>query len=170
MKRIGPTFANEIDAAGLSGLPFAWGENGSISGRENLTPEQNAALDAVIAAHDPAFGDLAAYVAQRRWEIETGGITVAGASVATDDRSKLMLLGKRTKAKEDPSGSTRWKGQDGKFIDLPHSAIIATADAVEAHVQACFDKEDEILAMIEAGTITDTAGIEAELAKIPAAY
>ena len=50
---IGPTFAAEIKAAGLQGLPFAWGNDGSIAGRENLTPAQNAALDNVLAAHDP---------------------------------------------------------------------------------------------------------------------
>ncbi len=47
------TFTEEVRQAGLIGLPFAWGEDGQISGRENLTAEQNATLDAVIAAHDP---------------------------------------------------------------------------------------------------------------------
>lgn len=51
---IGPTFSDELAAAGLVGLPFVWGDDGSFSGRENLTPAQNAALDAVIAAHDPS--------------------------------------------------------------------------------------------------------------------
>ena len=32
---------------------FYWDANGNIYGRENLTPEQNAALDAAIAAYDP---------------------------------------------------------------------------------------------------------------------
>jgi len=49
---IGPSFGEEIATAGLAGLPFSWGTDG-VYGRENLTPEQNAALDAVIAAHDP---------------------------------------------------------------------------------------------------------------------
>jgi len=51
---LGPSFADDLAGAGLSGLPIVWFEDGSITGRENLTPEQNAALDAVIAAHDPA--------------------------------------------------------------------------------------------------------------------
>ena len=54
MKRLNlPKFTEEARVAGLVGLPCAWGEDGEISGRENLTPEQNAALDALIAAHDP---------------------------------------------------------------------------------------------------------------------
>lgn len=56
-KAIGPTFGQEITAAGLAGAPFAWGEDGDIHGRENLTGEQNATLDAVIAAHDPDAPD-----------------------------------------------------------------------------------------------------------------
>lgn len=54
MNAFGPTFANEIHAAGLGGLPFSWDpESGAVNGRENLTAAENAALDAVIAAHDP---------------------------------------------------------------------------------------------------------------------
>jgi hypothetical protein len=50
---IGPNFPTELQAAGLMGLSFSWSPDGTIYGRENLTTEQNAALDAVIAAHDP---------------------------------------------------------------------------------------------------------------------
>ena len=54
MDVLGQTFASEIVAAGLGGLPFSWQPDGGISGRENLTTAENAALDTVIAAHDPA--------------------------------------------------------------------------------------------------------------------
>jgi hypothetical protein len=54
-KNLGPTFADETIAAGLGGLQFAWGPTDEdIIGRENLTDEENATLDEVIAAHDPA--------------------------------------------------------------------------------------------------------------------
>jgi hypothetical protein len=53
-KQLGPTFGDEVTAAGLAGLPFSWGTtDDSITGRENLTPAQNTTLDGVIAAHDP---------------------------------------------------------------------------------------------------------------------
>ena len=53
-KDLGPTFGDEIMAAGLGGLPFGWGDTDeTITGRENLTTEQNATLDGVIAVHDP---------------------------------------------------------------------------------------------------------------------
>lgn len=53
-KRLGPTFGAETVAAGLGGLPFAWGDtDDSITGRENLTTAQNTTLDGVVTAHNP---------------------------------------------------------------------------------------------------------------------
>lgn len=49
---IGPTFEAEIHAAGLAGLAFAWGPDGVV-GLDALTPEQRAAVQAVVNAHDP---------------------------------------------------------------------------------------------------------------------
>src|SRR5262249_31901846 len=53
-KQLGPTFGDEVMAAGLGGLPFTWGDtDDSIEGRQNLTSGQNSTLDSVVAAHDP---------------------------------------------------------------------------------------------------------------------
>lgn len=50
----GPTIAEEAERAGVGdlGLVF-WPESGEITGRENLTAEENAILDGVISGHDP---------------------------------------------------------------------------------------------------------------------
>ena len=61
MKAIGPSFAAELAAAGLMGLPFTWNENGEfIFTTETteftpypMTPEQVAAVQAVYEAHNP---------------------------------------------------------------------------------------------------------------------
>jgi hypothetical protein len=54
-KDLGPTFGDEVIAAGLGGLPFTWGAtDDTITGRENLTAAQNTTLDGVVAAHDPS--------------------------------------------------------------------------------------------------------------------
>lgn len=50
--RIGPTFAAEIIAAGLMGLPFAWGPDG-VTYDASLSNENRARVEAVLAAHDP---------------------------------------------------------------------------------------------------------------------
>lgn len=53
MKAIGPAFGSELQAAGLAGLPFAWGADGTFQFDPRMTPTQIAAVQAVYAAHDP---------------------------------------------------------------------------------------------------------------------
>lgn len=50
MMGYGPTFADELHAAGLSGLPIGWTRD-AITGRDKLSADQDARLAAVIAAH-----------------------------------------------------------------------------------------------------------------------
>lgn len=50
---IGPTFTEELAAAGLSGLPFSWTADGVFIYGDAITPAQRAAIEAVYAAHDP---------------------------------------------------------------------------------------------------------------------
>jgi len=65
----GPTFGNEIVAAGLQ---IGWMDDGTILGRENLTPEQAAKLDAVIAAHKPNRPTLDQIAAERNRRLQMG--------------------------------------------------------------------------------------------------
>lgn len=92
--------------------------------------------------------DLLAYAANRRWLIETGGITAAGVAIATDDRSKLMLAGARIKAQADESFSTTWFGADGSATQLDAGQIVAISDAVLDHVDRCFARFAAIRAAI----------------------
>ena len=48
----GKTFASELEAAGVSGLPFTWGES-DIEYSDRITRAQRTDIEAVIAAHDP---------------------------------------------------------------------------------------------------------------------
>jgi hypothetical protein len=71
----GPTFSDEVIAAGLGGLPFGWSAStGEIYYRDQLTPEQSATLDGVISAHDntkPAPPTLLEQLAARIAALET---------------------------------------------------------------------------------------------------
>lgn len=104
---------------------------------------------------------LLAYAADRRWRCETGGIVVGGVPVATDDRSKVMIMGARIKADADASYELRWKGADGAFLLIGAGQIIAISNAVLAHVDACFAVEADVVAGIEAGTVSTFAQIDA---------
>jgi hypothetical protein len=52
-KQIGPTFGDELHAAGLGGLPFSWCDDGSYF-IEQLTDEQTKTFLEVLMKHDPA--------------------------------------------------------------------------------------------------------------------
>lgn len=121
--------------------------------------QTTAALQDILTPYG-MFADLKGYAANCRWRKETGGIVVSGLSVATDDRSKLLIAGARIKADANPEFTTKWKTSAG-FVLIDAATIIAISDAVLAHVDACFGAEGEVLASIEAGTITAREEIDA---------
>lgn len=115
-------------------------------------------LDAIPA---PTAAELLAYAANARWQKEVGGTAApGGGTIATDDRSKMLIFAARTKAKEDATTTKQWKLGPGQWVTLDAATLISIGDAVEAHVTACFDKEAEISAAIEAGTTTTFAAID----------
>lgn len=108
--------------------------------------------------------DLVAYAADQRWKKETGGFTLNGMHIATDDRSKIMISGARVAAEADPNFTTQWKVADGSFVTLDAAMIVAISNAVSTHVSNCFALEAQVLAQIEAGTITTATEIDAAFA------
>lgn len=98
--------------------------------------------------------NMAQIIAARRYEAEIGGITLSGIAIATDDRSKLLINGAALEAVIDPAYTMQWKAGDG-FVDLTGDQVIAIARAVRSHVQACFNRESELLSELDAGTFTD---------------
>ena len=52
MKPIGQTFFEELTQTNLTGLPFAWGEDGTFNFDETMTQDQINAVLAVYEAHD----------------------------------------------------------------------------------------------------------------------
>lgn len=83
------------------------------------------------------YGDLAAI----RYAKETGGAVIGGSPVATDRDTQRVLTAARTLAKENAAYTVNWKAGPGAFVTLNAAQIIAIADGVAAHVQACFDRE-----------------------------
>jgi hypothetical protein len=87
--------------------------------------------------------------ASKRWERENAGVDVGGRSFATDERTRTVLIGSRIVAKEDATYTVEWKFADG-FATLTAAELIAAANAVGAHVRACFAAERMHVAAIEA--------------------
>ena len=95
--------------------------------------------------------DWPALIAARRWQAETGGISLNGMHIDTGRDSQALITGATVQAMLDPAYSLRWKAPAG-FVDLTAEQIIGVATAARAHVQACFNREAELLDALEAGT------------------
>jgi hypothetical protein len=103
--------------------------------------------DDLKLAQDAKLSEIAA----TRYEVEIGGITINDMKIATDRESRSLLTGAMLTATLDVDYTCQWKTAGG-FVTLDAATILAVAQAVRAHVQACFDKEAELTAMIEAAT------------------
>src|SRR5690348_8888738 len=98
---------DEIRAAGLSGLPFSLSADGTLHDG-GLTEAQRAQVDAVLSAFSFAKASLFAYAAAVRFSKETGGIAVAGTTVATDRQSQAMIAGAFNYVQQNPSAVIKW--------------------------------------------------------------
>lgn len=59
MKLIGKSFTDELHAAGIAGDGIAWGSDGVIQYREDVTQAARDAVAIVLAAHDPMASAVA---------------------------------------------------------------------------------------------------------------
>ena len=96
----------------------------------------------------PTFEDLRnrkyREIATARYNAEIAGID----GIKTDRESQALITGAALKAMQDSTYSCRWKTESG-FVELTAPQILAIADAVRAHVQACFDREAELCGLID---------------------
>lgn len=143
-----------IDAAGQKRLAPA-------AGRQPLACRWDAALKrddvGTWSVRTPA-DMLAPLTSAKRWRTQIGG-TAAG--VPTDEASRAAVaqaiqsidLGIIT-------APVAWKTPAG-FVNLGRAELLGLAQAMAAHVQDCFDVERDVLAAINAGTITTREQIDA---------
>lgn len=144
----------------------AWREAGARATpwpRDAAGAQTDAALQAVLSPHG-LWVDLAAYAADARWRREVGGVVVDGLAVATDDRSKTMLIGARLAAMADPAWSTVWRASDGAAHPLDAAQMIALADAVSAHVNETFAIHARVAERIATGAVVTREHVDAEFA------
>jgi len=128
------------------------------------SPEEIAAARAALDA-----GLLPTYAAKKRWDVETGGITVSGATVDTSRESQAMITGAHSFALANPAAVISYKSASG-FVTLDAAAMVAVATAVGQHVQACFAREAEVVAAVAAETVTSRAAIDAAFADVAAPW
>lgn len=102
---------------------------------------------------EPTFNELKAEkkaeIASARYEREIAGVEVNGITIDTGRDSQALITGAALAAMLDEGYSLNWKTANG-FIHLTAPEIITVAQAVRAHVQACFDREGELVALVNA--------------------
>lgn len=145
-----PSITVEVDAAGVL-----------LTSRPALLPHQAAFLrEHATVAGGTLRERLAQYLPFRRWWAETGGIEIAGTVVATDRQSQQMISGALAYLSRNPTASIRWKTPDG-WTTVGLAQIGAIADAVGAHVQACFAREAELAGQLANAADDDLAALAA---------
>jgi hypothetical protein len=124
-------------------------ENGE---RRQISEAEATAVRALWAAAELAKRSASARKAELaaiRYAKEVGGIVVGGIAVTTDRETQAKLIAARILAKENASYTVNWKTAAG-FVSLNATVIVAVADGVGAHIQACFDREATLSAAIDA--------------------
>jgi hypothetical protein len=96
-----------------------------------------------------------AELADWRYRMETGGVSVGGVMVRTDRESQSQLAGAFTSLKEGFITEVQWKQADGTFTTLTLPSIEAIASAVAAHVQMSFASEKTYAEQINACTTVE---------------
>jgi len=102
-----------------------------------------------------ALAEAKARVTARRDNAVAAGIVVGGFPVQTDNLSQQRITGAALAALIYPETTVQWKMGGGEFVTLDAQTIIGIAQAVRAHVQACFDREAELRSLIDAGESPD---------------
>jgi hypothetical protein len=103
----------------------------------------------------PTKDELRAHAAEKRWQVETGGVPWNGHVVATDrdSQSKLIatMVAIQAGLRANPSG---WKMASGSFVSLTNEEMMTVIMAAHAHIAGAFDVEEMVLGLIESGAIT----------------
>jgi hypothetical protein len=85
---------------------------------------------------------------------ENAGTELNGIKLATDEASQTKYNGAALAAVLDPQYSVNWKAEDG-FVTLSAPQLLGVAQAVRAYIQAQFDKEADLLVLVDAAETSD---------------
>lgn len=97
------------------------------------------------------------YLAQKRWEKETGGYVWNGWPVHTDRETQGKLSALFLMASSDLWTEGRWKFKDDVSRILTKAQAIEMCLAIGSFVQGCYEQEGVILDVIEAAETDDEA-------------
>ena len=148
----------EEDTSGELGMNKKWGAEVLTLDTERkvvLVKRKQVAMTAgeKAARDEEVTAQWADQIAARRFQVETGGVTVEGVQINTERDSQSLLTGAAFAASLDPGYHIKWKAATG-FVDLTGEQILGIASQVRAFVQACFNREAELLGAVADRSIT----------------
>ena len=80
-------------------------------------------------------------VTSKRYEVETGGLTLYdGTEISTDKLAQSMLSGAYSNVTRNPTKMLDWKGANG-WVTISKAQLDTITDVVGDHVQAAFSNE-----------------------------
>ncbi len=94
-------------------------------------------------------------IAAHRYDREVSGTQWKGLRIDTAREARTALAELALAAMQDHSFCCCWKTSDG-FIQVDQESSLSISKTVRSHVQACFDREAELLAHLEAGTFIES--------------
>lgn len=139
------------DVVGISDEQYVTllhGMNAGFTARINNTGQ------AELVAQPPPTQEQArarklAELADYRWQVETGGVSIGGMLVATDRESQAMLTGALSTLQAGYVSSIDWKGVAG-WATLTLTELETLAQGVSQHVQWCFAAERQVASQVDA--------------------
>lgn len=93
-------------------------------------------------------------VATRRYQSEIRGIEFSGMFIDTGRDSQNLITGATLSSIMNPEYICNWKTPNG-FVELSATTLALVSNAVRNHVQACFDRENELTEALKNGTYTE---------------
>jgi hypothetical protein len=96
------------------------------------------------------------HIAEKRFEVETQGININGVMVPTDRHTQQVLTAMYVRAMANENYTVNFKADNG-FVTLTAPEIIYIGDVVSDHIQAAFQREQELTALVEAGELVSGA-------------
>jgi hypothetical protein len=115
------------------------------------------------------LNDPLALLADHRWRVETGGITLpTGIFVRTDRETQSRLVESFASVQSGLlTAPIQWKLTSGEWITLSLEELGFIIAAVSNHVRNCFEAERLVEKQYREGTVTDVvAAFDAELASL----
>lgn len=102
-----------------------------------------------------AISEKRANVATQRYEKEIAGILIDGLPFYTDRETQMKLIAASLRAQITPDYSINWKLSNGDFKNFSSDEIVEISNKVGDYVQACYNRESELVKEISEGTYTE---------------